>query len=200
MAGQTKFTPEKLGQIRTLVESGKTRHEIADLLGVTVGSLQVTCSRLGISLRRIARRPADEIATSASGTTQRLKTVGVQQDSQSRPVKQDLVATPSQERMKAESAAAKFAVKMRYKGEERTTDLPFTQDMIRQLAFEAQLRDMRIGDFLGELFMATMTKDLFQRVLEPNQNHASKQAQTTSPTAKGSVPTAAPRKWSEPSA
>jgi hypothetical protein len=195
MAGQTKFTPEKLGQIKTLVESGKSRYEIADLLGVTVGSLQVTCSRLGISLRRVARRPADEIATSASGTIQRLKTVGVQQ-----AVKQDLAATPRQEHMKAEPAAAKFAIKMRYKGEERTTDLPFTQDMIRQLAFEAQLRDMRIGDFLGGLFMATMAKDLFQRVLEPNQNQAAKQGQTPSPTAEGSVPTAAPKKCSEPSA
>ena len=34
------------------VERGKRREEIAELVGVTVGSLQVTCSRLGISLRR----------------------------------------------------------------------------------------------------------------------------------------------------
>ena len=32
--------------------SGKRREEIAELVGVTVGSLQVTCSRLGISLQR----------------------------------------------------------------------------------------------------------------------------------------------------
>jgi hypothetical protein len=31
--------------IRTLVERGKSREEIAELIGVTVGSLQVTCSR-----------------------------------------------------------------------------------------------------------------------------------------------------------
>src|SRR5262245_19868283 len=49
---QTKFTPERLQQIRNLVERGKSRKEIAELIGVTVGSLQVTCSRLGISLRR----------------------------------------------------------------------------------------------------------------------------------------------------
>ena len=47
-----KFTPEKVQQIRNLVERGKSREEIAELIGVTVGSLQVTCSRLGISLRR----------------------------------------------------------------------------------------------------------------------------------------------------
>ena len=48
----TKFTPERLQQIINLVERGKSRDEIADILGVTVGSLQVTCSKMGISLRR----------------------------------------------------------------------------------------------------------------------------------------------------
>jgi hypothetical protein len=48
----TKFTPERLEQIKDLVARGVDREEIARLLGVTVGSLQVTCSRLGISLRR----------------------------------------------------------------------------------------------------------------------------------------------------
>src|SRR5262249_32999795 len=49
---QTKFTPERIQQIRNLVERGKSREEIAKLIGVTLGSLQVTCSRLGVSLRR----------------------------------------------------------------------------------------------------------------------------------------------------
>src|SRR5262249_3690893 len=49
---QTKFTPERIQQIRNLVERGKGREEIAELVGVTLGSLQVTCSRLGVSLRR----------------------------------------------------------------------------------------------------------------------------------------------------
>ena len=48
-----KFTPERIQQIRNLLERGKSREEIAELIGVTVGSLQVTCSRLGISLRRV---------------------------------------------------------------------------------------------------------------------------------------------------
>src|SRR4051812_40843387 len=47
-----KFTPERLQQIINLVERGKSREEIADIIGVTANSLQVTCSRLGISLRR----------------------------------------------------------------------------------------------------------------------------------------------------
>jgi hypothetical protein len=49
---QTKFTPERIRQIVNLVERGKSREEIAELVGVTVGTLQVTCSKLGVSLRR----------------------------------------------------------------------------------------------------------------------------------------------------
>ena len=44
-----KFTPEIIQQIRNLVEQGKSREEIAELIGVTLRSLQVTCSRLEIS-------------------------------------------------------------------------------------------------------------------------------------------------------
>jgi len=44
---QLKFTPEQILQIKNLVERGKSREEIAESIGVTVGSLQVTCSRSG---------------------------------------------------------------------------------------------------------------------------------------------------------
>jgi hypothetical protein len=47
-----KFTPESVQQIRNLVEQGKSREEIAELIGVTVRSLKVTCSRLAITVRR----------------------------------------------------------------------------------------------------------------------------------------------------
>jgi hypothetical protein len=40
---------------------------------------------------------------------------------------------------------------MQYNGEERSTDLPFTNRMVRRLALEAEARDLRIGEFLGEL-------------------------------------------------
>jgi hypothetical protein len=39
-------------QIRNLVGRGMSREQIAETIGVTVGSLQVTCSRHGISLKR----------------------------------------------------------------------------------------------------------------------------------------------------
>ena len=57
---------------------------------------------------------------------------------------------------------------MTYRGHERTKELPLMQDMIGQLAFEAQFRNMSIGEFVGELLTAMMKRDLFQHVLEPN--------------------------------
>jgi hypothetical protein len=38
--------------------------------------------------------------------------------------------------------------------------------MIGQLAFEAELRNMRIGELIGELMVAMLKKDLFQTVLQ----------------------------------
>jgi hypothetical protein len=50
--GPTKFTPANIRQITNLLERGKSKDEIAEIIGVTPASLQVTCSKLGISLRR----------------------------------------------------------------------------------------------------------------------------------------------------
>jgi hypothetical protein len=57
---------------------------------------------------------------------------------------------------------------MKYRGHERTTELPLTQDMIMQLVFEAQFRNMRIGALVGELLLVIMKRDIFRHVLEPN--------------------------------
>jgi hypothetical protein len=167
---QTKFTPERIQQIKNLVERGKSREEIAELIGVTLGSLQVTCSRLGVSLRRpifntgtgLLRRGAN------NGVILQLTKERPEQNSQSAPVEQAQTPTPHQERAKRmnEVGSANFAIRMRYKGEERTTELPLTHDMIGQLAFEAELRNMRIGELIGELMVAMLKKDLFQTVLQ----------------------------------
>jgi hypothetical protein len=92
------------------------------------------------------------------------------------PVEQAPAKTPNQERARTnEAGSANFAIRIQYKGEERTTELLFTQDMIRQLALEAVFRDVRIGELISELFIAIMKKDLFQMVLEPDQTRTAKQ-------------------------
>ena len=175
-----KFTPERLQQIRNLVERGKSREEIAELIGVTVGSLQVTCSRLGISLRRVVfdngmgllRRGGLHSRTStftpSRGGGVPLPPIDEQpqQNSQLGPAEQAEATTPHEERARTDETG--LALRMKYRAYERTSELPLTQDMIGQLALEAQFRNMRIGEFVGELLTAMMKRDLFQHVLEPN--------------------------------
>jgi len=177
---QIKFTPERIQQIRNLVERGKSREEIAELIGVTVGSLQVTCSRLGISLRRVVfdngmgllRRGGLHSRTStftpSRGGGVPLPPIDEQpqQNSQLGPAEQAEATTPHEERARTDETG--LALRMKYRGDERTSELPLTQDMIRQLAFEAQFRNMSIGELVGELLTAIVKRDdLFQQ-LEPN--------------------------------
>jgi len=176
-----KFTPERIQQIKNLVERGKSREEIAELIGVTVGSLQVTCSRLGISLRRptfntgagLVRR--DEPRSGGVSTTSpshggdsallQLSKERPEQNSWSVPVEQAQAPTPWQEWARTDASAASFAIRMQYRGEERTTELPLTQNMIGQLAFEAAFRNVTIGELIGQLIVAVAHKDLWASML-----------------------------------
>jgi Helix-turn-helix domain of resolvase len=181
-----KFTPERIQQIKNLVERGKSRGEIAELVGVTVGSLQVTCSRLGISLRQprfktgtgpLRNEPRSNGVSrpspgrgDGSALLQLIKE-RPEQNSRSAPVDQAQAPTPRQECAKTANGAgaASFAIKMQYRGDVRTTELPLAQDMIGQLAFEAAFRNVTIGELIGELIVAVVNKDLLQEALEHNK-------------------------------
>jgi hypothetical protein len=169
----TKFTPEKVRQISNLVERGKSREEIAELVGVTVGTLQVNCSRLGISLRRprydtgtgLLRQGRPPTSTGASTPT----CIGVELNSRNGTSSLNPISGDGQLPKMHEDSSASFAVRMRYKGGERTTEVPLTHDMIGQLAVEAELRDMRIGELVSEVIIAVTKCDLFQLVLNKQQ-------------------------------
>ena len=74
-AGGVKFTPQTIEKIKELVAEGISRDEIANRLGVTVGYLQVTCLRLGISLRRIILSNGSRHTADVRGRT--IPTLGV---------------------------------------------------------------------------------------------------------------------------
>jgi hypothetical protein len=80
------------------------------------------------------------------------------------------VEQPHEERARTDKMGlANLALRMKYRGYEQTSELPLTQDILRHLAFEAQFRDMSIGELVGALILVIMKKDLFQHVLlEPN--------------------------------
>ena len=171
----TKFTLERLQQIRNLVERGESREQIAEILDVTVGSLQVTCSRLGISLRRPKVDNGVHLLRQLNSIS-RTKTITIhdpidhngsalsqptEQNSQSGPA-----AKPQQDRLQMlEAGFPSVAIKFQYKGTERTTELPLNLDMIGRLALEAEFRNMSIAELIGELIMGMVKKDLFRAVL-----------------------------------
>ena len=177
---QTRFTPERIRQIVNLVERGKSREEIAELVGVTLGTLQVTCSRFGISLRRPRfttgtgyLRPSKE--RSSNGTPAPETNTNLPSNNELRHqsslhpplAEQAPIATPHHARARTyEQGAVSFSLRMQYRGEERTTEIPLTHDMMRQLAIEAWLRDMKIGEVVSEVIIGVIKGDLFHPVLD----------------------------------
>src|SRR5262245_56498713 len=169
-----KFTPERLQQIKNLVERGKSL-EIATILDVTVGSLQVTCSRLGISLRRPKidngvcllrkRPPLLEPRHRSSDHNERVPLQPTEAqthgNSQSQPERPAVIVKPEQQRTTIpEVGAASFAIRIQYRGMERTHELPLTTHTIGQLALEAALRDVTIGELIAELIAAVVSQDV----------------------------------------
>jgi hypothetical protein len=180
----TKFTPERLQQIRNLVERGESREGIAEILDVTVGSLQVTCSRLGISLRRpkvdngvrllrqhnsISRKktitmhdPIDHNGSAPSQPTEEQS----QENLRSGPTEPAPAAKPQEDRLQTlEAGSPSVAIRFQYNGIERTTELPLNLDMIGRLAWEAEFRNMSTAELISELIMGMVKKDLFPEVL-----------------------------------
>jgi hypothetical protein len=154
-----KFTPERIQQIINLVERGKSPAEIADIIGVPIGSLAVTCSRLGISLRRPLvnnglrlLRPAKPYP--AACTDPCVAENSRQGGAPFRPVTSDVETAMSSGAHKP--AWAEFMIQMKYNGRERTLPLPLTPGMIKHLALEAAVRNLRMGELIRELVISTI--------------------------------------------
>jgi hypothetical protein len=120
-----KFTPERLEQIKNLVERGVNRQEIADTIGVTLGSLQVTCSRLGISLRRVLPAGA--------------------------PTCRDAPRKPKAPAKAAVGYGVALALRMQYRDREQFVELPLSQDLFGWLALVAQFQNLSIGEMVAKL-------------------------------------------------
>ena len=161
-----KFTPETIEQISNLVERGKSRDEIAEIIGVTIGTLQVTCSKLGISLRR---RNFDIGTGLLSRPRSRFQEKGTRLErSEKKCAEENLSETTTTEEAHMgkwnDWFPSAFAIRMQYKGQERSIDLPLDKEMIIQLAIEAEIRGMRIGELVAALTRAIVKKDLFHLI------------------------------------
>ena len=63
-------------------------------------------------------------------------------------------------------ASTVFSIRMICGGEEQSTDLPLDQTMIGQLALEAEIRDMRIGELLAALIIAILKTNSLEPLLQ----------------------------------
>jgi hypothetical protein len=139
-----KFTPERFEQIRNLVERGMSREQIAETIGVTVGSLQVTCSRHAISLKRpklnngVAHAPRSHNGTPAQN--------GVAHAPRSHN------DTPAQERR------APLALQLRYRGIDRVVELSLPEGVLAWLVIEAYFRNVSISDLTAKLIVAGLER------------------------------------------
>jgi hypothetical protein len=144
---RTKFTPERIEQIKEMIALGRNRSEIAELMRVTVGSLQVTCSKLGISLRRRDPRPQVELP----GAEEVLRAT---RRDDIEPLRPDGIA--DRERHPT------LALAIEYRGRRRAVSLPLSNAIIARLALEAQIREMSLGQLLGAIIGGAVAGDLRQ--------------------------------------
>jgi len=142
-AKQRKFTPENIARIKDWLAQGVRREEIANRLEVSVGSLQVTCSRLGISLRK---RPP----VKGGGPVQPLGVVQCENihygGSRARP---------------------KFTLLMQKRGRQAAFDLPLSHDVIKQLSLEGWFRGDAILDLIGNILDQLIEKGLVGEMRPP---------------------------------
>jgi len=139
-----KFTPENISRIKTWIAQGVGRDEIASRLEVTVGSLQVTCSRLGISLRKSSL----------------LKSNGAIQPLQA--VQRCIKCTAGQD---DHAAQIKFTLLIQKQNRQAAFDLPLHRDFIERLALEASVRGQTISNLIGNIVKQVMAKDLVDEIL-----------------------------------
>jgi hypothetical protein len=138
----TKFTPENITRIKNCVAQGVGREEVANRLGVTVGSLQVTCSRLGISLRKRSLTKGNSAI--AHGLVQR-----------------SIDHAPEA----AHFAQAKFTLVLKRQHTQVTFDLHLRAGLIEQLVLHASVRGESVVDLIGKILSQVTQKDLAGELL-----------------------------------
>ena len=140
----SKFTSQAIEKIKEMVAQGVNREEIAQLLDVTVGSLQVTCSRLGISLRRPRMRYS---------LYERLKL--------HLPDAGSKVELAEKARPKG-----KVAITMQQGDVLRTIDVPLSNKAIGELALLASLREVGLVELIAQVLSGAIDKGLVGKILD----------------------------------
>ena len=144
----TKFCPANVQKIKDWVAEGSSREEIAKSLDVTVGSLQVTCSRMGISLRR------RDVLNCNAGHLRVMNGNGTRHDIPNQPT---MIA--------GKRADGQFQISLEYGGMRRATALPLTAGDIGQLALAAAVRNVGMTQLLSEVVATAIKKGMIEEIL-----------------------------------
>ena len=136
----SKFTPQTIQKIKEMVARGLSREEIAQRLDVTVGSLQVTCSKLGVSLRRSRTHfPYERLKPKFE-----LSQAGSEVD----PVESGSLLK------------VKIAITIQRGDLLRTFDVPLSNKAIEELAFLASLRQVKLVELIAQILSGALDKGL----------------------------------------
>jgi hypothetical protein len=136
----SKFTPANIQKIKDWVAEGISRDEIAKSLGVTVGSLQVTCSRMGIRLRNPKMRV------------------------QSRPYIPNHPPMVGRIGLKPQHPQFRIVVKGRY-----AIDVSLTGPGIARLALEAAVQNLGMTQLLTQAVTTAIRKDLIEDIFRESE-------------------------------
>ena len=123
---------------------GISKEEIAKFLDVTVGSLQVTCSRLGISLRRHNDAARTRVESRAFVSNGRVYAGHLQRELDSR---------------------ARFQLVLQSQGKEVTTELAIAASDVGRLGLEASAQDLGLADLMSQVLTQALKKGLIQEIL-----------------------------------
>jgi hypothetical protein len=86
---------------------------------------------------------------------------------QSQLAERAVIAKPQQKPTDTpNTCSASFAIRVQYRGMERTHELPLTLHTMAQLALEAAIREVTIGELIAKLIMATVNEDVFPLLLD----------------------------------
>jgi hypothetical protein len=175
---RTKFTPERIRQINNLVERGTSPAEIAEIVGVTLGTLKTTCSKLHISLRRpyfdtgtgllrLRRRRGGSGQATVSSKKTPVETIPPEQKHaatlEREPMRQEPITAPQDQ--PTTRSLALVSIVMQYKGESHTAELPLTHDLIGQLAIEAEFRRTSLVQLIALAVESLAKEDYFDLLL-----------------------------------
>jgi hypothetical protein len=174
----TKFTPQNIRQIINLVERGTSPAQIAEIIGVTPGTLKTTCSKLHISLRRPSYNTGTGLlrhrrSRAGNGGAMALTSGSHANSSNEQPVtvldrqpmEQEPALVPEDKAPRSHGPIAAFAVVMEYKGERHTAKLPLSTDMIGRVAIEAEVRGMKLVELIARAIESIVKEDQFNLVL-----------------------------------